>query len=426
VSRSAERRRASWFVAATLALFAVVALVLLLTPRPAPPEPTAQRAPASPGAERRGASSPLPGGARVTSRSGPAGSGSVSLPFDPHDTPMVPPALPSARFPYPPGSQPLTDGVDPAMQAKENVPVDPDTGITCSFGPRVAIVHPADPLVIDLVVRNRLGAAMPISDAAVRFRTEQADPEKGPWIPVPLVDDGSGRDLAAGDHEYTATLAPTEEQQTALTHGGGVHLYVEAAFEAPNGLGKRRYMTTMQYSREPDAKLSGTYTDQLQSGSLVIAAGVTATAAGEYRVIGSLYGGASAVAFASKSVHLDVGDGTVPLLFFGKILHDRGIDGPYELRYAMLFERDGADEIAGETVDPAYTTHAYAAKSFSDDAYAQPTPTFEAVDMNSPSQQGKPPPLFSDDDRKNLRGPTAPIRADPPATAAQPTPTGTK
>jgi hypothetical protein len=423
VTRSKERRRTPYVLGVLVGLGALLALVFLLAPRAAP-EPLGRGASPDPAPSRPSPAFPRGGGA--VARSGPAASGSAHEIFEPHDTPEVPPALPSARFPYPPGSQPLTEGVDPATQPMESEPVDAEKGIRCSFGPRVAIVHPPDPLVVDLFVQNRLGANLPVTAAGVRFRTENGDPEKGPWVSAALVDDGTGLDLAANDRKYTATLQPTDEQNELLLHGGGVHLFVEVAFEAPQGLGKRRYMTTMQYSREPDAQLSGTYTDALQNGSLVITAGVTATVAGQYRVVGTLYGGSNAIAFASQSTRLEVGDGTVPLLFFGKILHDRGIDGPYELRYAMLFEREGPDEVAGDTVDPAYTTHAYSAKSFSDAPYAEPAPTFDAVDMNSPSQQGKPPPLYSDNDRLNLRGPTAPIRADPPNAPPQPVPTGTK
>jgi hypothetical protein len=341
------------------------------------------------------------------------------------DTPGRPPPLPSARFPYPPGSQPLTEGSNPALQPKEDEPVDADKGIRCIFGPRVAVVHPPDPLVIDLEVQNNLGADLPIGDGVARFRTEQADPQKGPWIETPFVDDGSGRDLAAGDRKYTATLAPTDDQNAVLLHGG-VHLYVQVTFQAPEGLGARKYVTTMEYSRRPDGNINGKYADRVDQGSLVIDVGVTTTVAAEYRVIGSLYGGQNAIAFASKSMQLGVGDATIPLLFFGKILHDRGIDGPYELRYVMLSEHVGPDEIPGETVDPAYTTQPYAARSFSDAAYVPPAPSFAVVDQNSPSQQDKPPPLFSQSQRENLRGPMAPIRPDPVNQGPQPVPTGTK
>lgn len=417
-------RRGLKLAAALLAFAALVALFVASPPRastPAEPAPGTAEQRAQPLGPQR------PGAPTVASGARGAGStdGAAFVPFQPHDTPMVPPPQPSAAFPYPPGSQPLTEGSDPAKTMKEDNPVDAAKGIRCVFGPRVAIVHPPDPLVIDLEVINNLGALMPIANGVARFRTEKGDPEKGPWFSTPLVDDGSGRDLAPGDRKYTATFLPSDEQKAVLLKDG-VHLYVEVRFEAPQGLGLRDYVTTMTYSRKPDATMSGKYTESLDQGSLVIGAGVTVKVAGEYRLIGSLYGGADAIAFASKSVHLEAGDGTIPLLFFGKILHDRGIDGPYDLRYVMLFQRSGPDEIPGETIDPAYTTKPYKAASFSDKPYVPPAPTYEVVDQNSPSQRDKPPPLFNEKDRETKRGTVAPIRPDPADPKPKPVPAGTK
>jgi hypothetical protein len=418
-----SRRRATKALAIVLGLGALVLLAILLAPRGAPPEPVAVSTTAT---------TTQPPGGRATAparpsapRASPSGSAGVE-PFQPEDMPMVPPAFPRTPFAYPPGSQPLTEGTDPATQPPEQNPVDVESGITCAMGPRIAIVHPPDPLVIDLQVQNRLGAFMPVGEPVARFRAETGDPVKGPWLTVPFADDGSGRDLASGDLHYTATLDPAADDKAMLLKGPGTHVFVEVVFMAPKNLGRRVYVTTMQYSREPDASLNGKYTDELQGGSLVVSAGVTATVAGDYRVIGSLYGGGSAIAFAAKEVHLDAGDGSIPLLFFGKILHDRGIDGPYDLRFVMLFQHAPPDDIPGDTVDPAYTTHAYSAKSFSDAPYVPPAPTFAAVDQNSPSQQGLPPPLFSEKDRQTLSGPNAPIRADVPSKIPQPVPAGTK
>ncbi len=324
---------------------------------------------------------------------------------------------------YPPGSQPLTEGVDPMMQPRETNPVDAKTGISVSFGPRVAVVHPPDPLVIDLEVTDKSGQRLPISDGVVRFRPDGTTPEAGPWYSTPLVDDGSGRDLARDDLQYSATFAPTAEQKAAL-FAGGSHVYVEVQFEAPNSLGRRLYATAMQYSRQPSASLNGKYKDAIEGGSLVVQAGVTAKAAGNYRLIASLYGpdGEQALAFASKAAHLEQGDGWIPLLFFGKILHDGGIDGPYELRYLMLSEEIvGVDVIPGQTVDHAYKTKGYAAGDFSADPYAAPAPTFPIVDMNSPSQQDKPPPAFGAQDRSGKAGTSAPFVTRP---GEAPAPTG--
>jgi hypothetical protein len=413
-------RRGLRALAALVALAILVAIVFTRAPRSRRvPEPVAERDTAS-----RPEARPGPGPLAVGPAPAAPPGGGASTPMDPHDMLERPPPLPSARFPYPPGSQPVSEGSDPATQSKESDPVDAEKGITCLFGPRVAIVHPPDPMVIDLQVQNRLGAPMPITNAVARFRTERADPVKGPWFTAPLVDDGTGKDLAPGDYHYTATYLPSPTEQAALLHDG-IHVFVEVAFEAPQSLGPRKYVTVMEYSREPDAVVNGNYNDALQNGSLVINVGVTAKVAAPYRVIGTLYSGESALAFASKEIPLAVGDGFVPLLFFGKILHDRALDGPYELRYVQLQEHVGGDAIPGDTIDPAYTTKFYRASSFSDASYAEPAPSFEAVDQNSPSQQDKPPPLYTEADRAARAGGVMPIKPDPVG-VTHPIPTGTK
>lgn len=329
--------------------------------------------------------------------------------------------LPPGRSPYPPGSQPLTEGTDPATQPKGEAPISPGDGITCLYGPRVAVVHPPDPLVIDLEVKNRLGARMPITNAVARFRPDRSDPH-APWFESPLVDDGTDKDFVAGDLQYTATYFPTDEQKAAIFKGGS-HVFVEVRFEAPKGLGPRVFPAVMEYSRLPNATLTGTYTDAVVDGSLVITADVNATEAGQYRLIGSLYaaGTETAIAVASKQVQLDTGDGTIPLLYFGKILHDRGIDGPYELRYEMLFEEMvGQESIPGVTVDHAYTTRRYSARDFSAASYVEPAPTFENVDRFSASEQGKPGPLLGDDmtGKPPQALPTSTMRAAPTPTSS--------
>jgi hypothetical protein len=428
-ARPSERRtthRKGALVLGTTILV-VVALFLLLSGRArrAPAEPVGAHADnAFQPSQTHGPAGPLSANGAVASASP---SGSAFEPFvSPGSYPQIP-VGPAAAFQYPPGSQPLHGAVDPGTQDKEDNPVDAEKGIHAIFGPRRAIVHPPDELVIDLEVLNKLGAHLSIGNGVARFRSEKANPEKGPWYQVPFVDDGSGKDLAAGDMTYTATYKPSAQEQADLL-AGGQHVFVEVVFEAPSNLGIRKYVTVMQYTREPDAKLNGKFTEAMQRGSLVVQAGVTAQQAGDYRVIASLFGAGESIAFASKTAHLEAGDGFVPLLFFGKILHDSGIDGPYELRYMMLFQHigTGMDEIPGDTVDHAFTTKFHRAKDFSPDPYQAPPPDFPVVDQNSPSQQNKPPPLFNQSDREKLAGTSAPIRPDPPKPPGTPVPTGTK
>jgi hypothetical protein len=418
---SPKRKRASVGALALLALVAI-GLLFFLGDR-GPSKKTSEPAASDT------ASAPVVGGPRFGNRN--AQGGASSQPGAGGDVADAEPAasalsgptnLPPGPSPYPPGSQPLTEGVDPATHPKDTVPISPGDGISCIWGPRVAIVHPDDPMVIDLEVHNNLDALMPIGQGVARFRPDRTDAKEGPWYEAPFVDDGTGKDLAGADRKYTATFQPNADQRAAIFKGGS-HVFVEVFFEAPNGLGPRRFPTVMEYSRRPNASLNGKYSDDVVGGSLVVNAGVKADKAGDYRVIASLYaaGTQTAIAFASKTAHLESGDGNVPLLFFGKILYDKGVDGPYELRYVMLFEEIlGVDSIAGDTVDHAYTTRSYRARNFSAGSYEAPAPTFAHVDRNSPSQQGKPPPLLGDDLAPGSSG-TKPIPST--GTIAAPTPT---
>src|ERR1019366_10212176 len=81
----------------------------------------------------------------------------------------MPPPVPDEPYPYPQWSQPLTEGSDPATTVAEDNPVDLKSGLHVVLGPRKAVVHPPDAIVIDMKVLNRLGAAVPIGDPVARF-----------------------------------------------------------------------------------------------------------------------------------------------------------------------------------------------------------------------------------------------------------------
>ncbi|MGZ3419120.1 MAG: hypothetical protein ACXWUG_25700 [Polyangiales bacterium] len=314
--------------------------------------------------------------------------------------------LPPTAFPYPPGSQPLTEGVDPSSAHPEDDPVDAKSGIHAVFQPRKGIVHPPEPIIVDLQVLDAKGKRLAVSGAYARFRADGTTVEGGPWYRT---------NFSESSLLYTATYSPLADEQIALLKGGR-HVFVEVHFEAPNGLGPRTYSTVVSYGRKPSAQLTGKYSDAIVDGSLSVQAGVHVDVPGDYRLIASLYGpdGETAIAFGKAVGTLPVGDTSMTLSFFGKILRDKGIDGPYVLRYLMLFERDPVkgDDYSGETVDHAHTTHPYKAKDFSPDDYKPPPNQAVVVTANDPSQQNKPPPQMTEEDRKAKdRGPGAPPSA---------------
>ena len=321
----------------------------------------------------------------------------TSTPLRPSEPPRLPPAPPPAApsppvlpgnvlatpaaSPYPPGSQPLTEGSDPATTSPEDDPVDEASGLQVVLGPRRDVVHPPDPIVIDVQLLDRSGRRLPLASGRAYFRGERDTARAGTGPSAPLVDDGT--------RLYTARFQPPKELLD-------FRVFVEVALDVP-GFGPRRYSTWVEYTPLPGAELDGTFAERVAHGSLYVDAGLRVARHGRYKVIASLYAGEQAVCFAQASRELDAGARAIPLEFFGKILHDRGLDGPYTLRYVMAFEEFPGRGVywPGVTVDPAYTTRPYRAAEFSPDPYTPPPDTEPEVTAQSPSQQGKPPPLFT-------------------------------
>jgi len=116
---------------------------------------------------------------------------------------------------FPPGSQPLTEGTDPATSMEENDPVDSNDpeGLRAVFRARRDVVHPPDPLVLDLKLVDAAGNRLAIDHPYARFRSERTTAKKGPWFRAEFSDDGRGADLAANDLRYTVTFRPTPTQR---------------------------------------------------------------------------------------------------------------------------------------------------------------------------------------------------------------------
>jgi len=122
------------------------------------------------------------------------------------------------------------------------------------------------------------------------------------------------------------------------------------------------------------AGFSGRDGDRVHQGSLVVDVGVDVLRAGFYRIDANLFSQAGApLAFASFKGELAAGPQQVPIEFFGLLLLDLGVPGPYEVRNlrGYLF-RDGAHPDRLRMRDAAHThwTRSYPLAGFSDEEYA--------------------------------------------------------
>jgi hypothetical protein len=135
--------------------------------------------------------------------------------------------------------------------------------------------------------------------------------------------------------------------------------------------GERRSPTNLFFLMATDAKVSGPYRVAIEDGNLVAYVGIEATAPSRQHLKGELWGPkGEPISYAwVRNDATPVGASTLKLVFYGKVLRDSGVDGPYELRNLLLttFE-DNNDRLETPAVDPAVRTPPWAHTQFTDRA----------------------------------------------------------
>ncbi len=82
------------------------------------------------------------------------------------------------------------------------------------------------------------------------------------------------------------------------------------------------------------ARFTGSFGDRVKDGSLVVSAELDVVRGGQFLVAANLYADSGApLAHASNLVVLEQGKQRVELRFYGLILREAGVDGPYVVRY---------------------------------------------------------------------------------------------
>jgi hypothetical protein len=293
--------------------------------------------------------------------------------------PRTPPSLPASfassaaeeyrrRARYPRASQPLTDDApDPIARDREVTPV-------TSRGPGgaapVLSVFPAstgfespEPAVLyaELTVGHRRVRAREIRGTVV---TEDLTPVGT----VEYVDDGTNGDAVAGDRVYTAVFQPGAETADVLSRS-----YLVQVKATTRGRDERLAASSFLYSM-PRAFLTGSFADSNPDGSLAVDAEVDVLAPGRFHIEATLYdaAGQHKVAWAQAAAELEPGRQWMRLPFFGLALRERGIDGPYLVRYVALSTTTAMPNAKNRVVENAYVTAAYHATSFSEREFGDP------------------------------------------------------
>jgi hypothetical protein len=271
------------------------------------------------------------------------------------------------RARYPRSAQPLTDDEkDPIARDREVSAVESrgQNGVepTLRVFPAASGFEAPEPAVVfaELTVRGRPAVAREIH---ATFTTEDLIP----LGEVAFHDDGNDGDAAAGDGRYTAVVDGAQLGTKLATS------YLVQVVARVAGDEERKGAASFLYS-SPHARLTGTYRDALVDGSLHVGAEIDVTEAGRFHLEATLYGpdGVEKIAWAQAADWFEPGPHWLDLAFYGLILRERGLDGPYVLRFVALSTTTEMPNAKSRIVENAYWTQPYAAASFTDRPFDDP------------------------------------------------------
>ena len=121
------------------------------------------------------------------------------------------------------------------------------------------------------------------------------------------------------------------------------------------------------------AAFTGNFRDEVRDGSLWVETGIEVYEPGFYRIDAHLHGPAGEpIGWTSFKGDLGRSDGVVPLRFFGRVIRDVGIAGPYEVRALRGYRfRDGEfpDRVNLRDYEGVHRTRDHRLSAFSDDEW---------------------------------------------------------
>lgn len=195
-------------------------------------------------------------------------------------------------------------------------------GYVCLFQPRSwAVIGLEDKMIITLECRDekRNRTKLTVNSHQVYREFEG---QKFGAASADVGDNGENGDEVAGDNIWTFQWKPMSQDwgdmtvEADITYGGGKRTKVYASFFSSPRL---------------PAKFNGVFTDRLDEGSLKVRAGLEVYKKGRYVLEANLKDKKNGeyIAYATFDGTLNSGTQEVEFIFFGKILRDKGLDGPY-------------------------------------------------------------------------------------------------
>jgi hypothetical protein len=269
------------------------------------------------------------------------------------------------RARYPRASHPLAPDEDPIARDREVSPVTQrgpngdDPALTVF--PALAGFEDPEPAVLfaHLTIRNARIAAREMRGTVTTEKLE-------PLGDVLFNDDGTDGDREAGDGLYTAVFLPPEGD--ALAESFLVQVRAVALGDV-----ERFAASSFLYSR-PQAQLTGRYRDAVVDGSLRVEAELDVLAMGRFHLEATLAdaAGERQLAWAQAAAALPPGLHWIGLDYYGLILREQAVGGPYLIRRIALSTATDMPNAKNRVVENAYLTRPYAVAAFTDRPYGDP------------------------------------------------------
>lgn len=186
---------------------------------------------------------------------------------------------------------------------------------------------------------------------------------------VTLLDDGTGGDTTANDGIYMGTLSDT-------TQSGNYRISLVATrAAAPGAAAFSRTAYTMGTASRSQSTIAGPISDFGQDtdgdgffNQLVVQIGVNATAAANYRLVGTLRDANGNTQDASVLAPLNAGQNTVSLSFDGETIFNNRVNGPYQLVSVRLAEENNLEVLQVDERTNAHQTAGYSFRQFEHNA----------------------------------------------------------
>jgi hypothetical protein len=255
----------------------------------------------------------------------------------------------------------------------DELPVDDDGGLRVRFDADRGRVFAGEPYTSWIEAYRVVGGdqrpvAMRITRAVV---VVTSGPAPGEAFALAYRDDGRDGDARAGDLRYTSRFVPSEHAELSRATLARVDLYADIDGNP------RVFHRDFVFAPRPVLEVTGVH-DAIEHGSLAVTLDVDVLEPGVYTFYGNLMAadGETPIATSKRSYPLEAGRRHPQLVFFGKVVRDVGVDGPYVVRDLHGLKRQQDDEMDIWWSHPApHTTAAYRAADFSADEWDDPERT---------------------------------------------------